>query len=258
MPKVARTRGHQTDNNPEPVRHENSQDDQDRYSRSIIERRGFTGHGPKGNFKPSKTKMSQSTKFDTPNEKGARPHLGDTRSSETSQRMRNRQNHGSDGMADSPQVEYTPTAASKVTRHRGRKPEPNLIFDIDQEFDESNLLFDGPSDDRIGDDSNNQEMSNIVPPTPPSDRTLALVDDRQAKPNKSKITLSSGIDLGSDGLGEDMFELLDDVVKDVSPFNPSLLVLTSRLLVRLPNCSLECPRQLIRWSNTFLRFWPRK
>jgi hypothetical protein len=149
-------------------------------------------------------------------------------------------------MVDSPQVDYTPTAASKVTRHRGRKAEPDLIFDIDQEFDESNLLFDGPNDDRLGNDFNDQEMSNIVPPTPPSDRTLALVDDRQAKPNKSKITLSSGIDLGSDGLGDDMMGMFDDEVKDVSHFNPFLLALTSRSF-QVPNYSSKCRKPSIEW-----------
>jgi hypothetical protein len=200
--------------------------------------------------------MSQSTKFDTPNEKGARPHLGDTRSSGTSHRSRKRQHHESDGMADSPQVEYTPTAA-KVTRHRVRKVEQDLTFDIDQEFDESTLLFDGPSDDRLGGDFNDQGIPNIVPPTPPSDRTLAL-EDRHVKTTKPKVTLSSGIDLGSDELGDDMMGMFDDVGKDVSQFNPCLLVLTSRSSVRLLNCSSKCPRQLIRWSNTSQRFWPRK
>jgi hypothetical protein len=130
-------------------------------------------------------------------------------------------------MADSPQAEYTPTAASKVTRHRGRKAEPDLTFDIEQEFDETTLLFDEPSDDRLGNDFDDQGIANTVPPTPPSDRTLALGDQR-AKLTKPKITLSSGIDLGSDGLGDDMMEMFDDVVKDVSHYNPFLLVLTYR------------------------------
>jgi len=129
-------------------------------------------------------------------------------------------------MIDAPQVDYTPTAA-KVTRHRGRKVEPELTFDTDQEFDESNLLFDGPSDDMLGNDYDNQEMSNTVPPTPPSDRTLAL-GDRHAKSTKPQITLSSGIDLSSDGLGDDMMEMFEDVVKDVSHCNPFLPALTSR------------------------------
>jgi hypothetical protein len=149
-------------------------------------------------------------------------------------------------MADSPQVEYTPTAA-KVTRHRGRKVEQDLSFDIDQEFDESALLFDEPSDDRLDDDFKNQEMANTIPPTPPSDRTLALGSDQHTKINNPKITLSSGIDLGSDGLGDDMMGMFDDVGKDVSQFNPFLLVLTSRSSVRLLDCSSKCQRQLIRW-----------
>jgi hypothetical protein len=139
-------------------------------------------------------------------------------------------------MADSPQVEYTPTAA-KVTRHRGRKVEQDLTFDIEQEFDETTLLFDEPSDDRLDDDFKNQEMANTITPTPPSDRTLALGSDQHTKINKSKITLSSGIDLGSDGLGDDMMGMFDDVVKDVSHFGPCLLVLTSRSSVQLRNYS---------------------
>jgi hypothetical protein len=245
--KPPRTRGHQTQthDDPEPARYENTQDGQDRYSPSVNDR-GFTAPDKKASFKPLKSKLNQSTKFDTPSEKGSRPHLGNSRSSDTSHRGRTRHNPESDGRVDSPQIDYTPTAASKVTRHRGRKAEPDITFGIDQEFDESTLLFDGPSDDRLGNDFNDQEMSNIVPPTPPSDRTLALVDDRQAKPNKSKITLSSGIDLGSDGLGDDMMEIFDDVVKDVSPPNSFPLVLTSRS-VQLPNCSLKCPRPSIKW-----------
>jgi len=123
-------------------------------------------------------------------------------------------------MGDFPEIDYTPTAASKSSRHRGRKVEQDLSFAIDQEFDDPALLFDGPSDDRLGNDLDDQGMSNTIPPTPPSDRTLALVSDRDSATIKLKIDLSSGIDLGSDGLGEDMFELLDDVVKGVSNRSP--------------------------------------
>ena len=119
-------------------------------------------------------------------------------------------------MVDFPQIDYTPTVSSKGTRDRARKLEQDISFDVDQDFDDSALLFDGPSDDRLGNDFDGQGMSNTIPPTPPSDRTLALVSDRDSATIKPKINLSSGIDLGSDGLGEDMFELLDDVVKGVS------------------------------------------
>jgi hypothetical protein len=240
VPNVARNRGHQQ-KDPEPA-----QDDQARHPPPTNQRREFAPF-IKANYKPAKTKMSQSTKFDTPSEKGSRPHPGDTRSSDTSQRMMNRQNPGSDGVVDSSQVDYTPTAP-KVTRHRGRKVEQDPTFDIHQDFDAFALLADRPydgSDDRLGNDFNDQEMSNTVPPTPPSDRTLAL-GDRHAKPTKVKTTLSSGIDLGSDGLGDDMFELLDDVVKDVSHFNPILLVLTSRSF-QVPNYSSECRKPSIKW-----------
>lgn len=160
--------------------------------------------------------MSQSTKFDTPNEKDSRQHPEGTRSSSTSHRGRSRHIPQSDGISDSPQIDYTPTAASKVTRHRGRKVEQDmsLLVDIDEEFDNPALIFDGPSDDRLENDFNDQEMPNTIPPTPPSDRTLAL-GDQHANPTKPKINLSSGIDLGSDGLGDDMMEMFDDVVKDV-------------------------------------------
>jgi hypothetical protein len=236
--KPPRTRGHQTQthDDPEPERYENTEDGQDRYSPSVNDR-GFTAPGKKASFKPLKSKLNQSTKFDTPSEKGSRPHLGNSRSSDTSHRGRTRHIPQSDGMVDSPQIDYTPTAASKVTRHRGRKVEQDLTFDIEQEFDETTLLFDGPSDDRLGDEFNDQGMSNTVPPTPPSDRTLALGSDQHTKINKSKITLSSGIDLGSDGLGDDMMGMFDDVGKDVSQFNPFSLVLTSRSSVQLRNYS---------------------
>jgi hypothetical protein len=149
-------------------------------------------------------------------------------------------------MVDSSQVDYIPTAASKVTRHRGRKVEPELTFDIDQEFDESTLLFDAPGDNRLENDFNDQGISNTIPPTPPSDRTLALGSDQHTKINKSKITLSSGIDLGSDGLGDDMMEMFEDVGKDVSHFNQFLLVLTYRSS-RLQNYNSRCPRPSIKW-----------
>jgi hypothetical protein len=212
VPEVTRTRGH-PQNDAESVRYE-TQDDKERHPPPTNQRREFAPF-IKANYKPAKTKMSQSTKFDTPSEKGSRPHPANTRSSDTSHRGRTRHNPQSDGMADSPRIDYTPTAASKVTRHRGRKVEQDLTFDIDQEFDDSTLLFDEPSDDRLKNDFNDQGMSNTVPPTPPSDRTLAL-EDQHVKPTKTKITLSSGIDLGSDGLGDDMMEIFDDVVKDVS------------------------------------------
>jgi len=218
--KPPRTRGHQTHDDSKSVRYENTQDGQDRYSPSLDDR-GFTAEGKKASFKPLKSKLSQSTKFDTPSEKGSRPHAGD-RSSETSQRSRNRQHHESDGTVNSPQIDYTPTAASKVIRHRGRKVEPELTFDIDQDFDDSTLLFDGPGDDRLDNEFNEQGMSNAIPPTPPSDRTLALGSDLHAKVTKGNITLSSGIDLGSDGLGDDMMGMFDDVVKDVRCLHRSL------------------------------------
>ena len=121
-------------------------------------------------------------------------------------------------MIDSTQDDHTPTAASKVIRHRhrGRKVEQDISFNIDEDFDDSTLLFDGPGADRLDHEFNEQGTSNTIPPTPPSDRTLALGSDLHAKATKGNITLSSGIDLGSDGLGDDMMEMFDDVVKDVS------------------------------------------
>ena len=202
--------------------------------------------------------MHQSTKFDTPSEKGTRLYHGDTRSSDTSQRIRIRQHSESDGLVDSPQTDYTPTGASKTSRPMGRKVAQDLSFDIDQEFDDSALLFDGRSDDVIVDDFGNQEMSNKIPPTPPSDRTLALVSDRDSATIKPKINLSSGLDLDSDGLGEDMFELLDDVVKGVSHQSLFLGTLIYRSSVQPQNYISKCRKQSIKWSNTFLRFSPTK
>lgn len=256
--KPQRTRGHQSHNDPEPLQYEQTQDVQVDYSPSTTDRRGITASGPKQPYKPVKSKMDQSTKFDTPSEKGTRLHHGDTRSSDTSQRSRKRQHPESDGMVDFPQIDYTPTVSSKGTRHRARKLEQDISFDVDQDFDDSALLFDGPSDDRLGNDSDGQGMSNTIPPTPPSDRTLALVSDRDSATIKPKINLSSGIDLDSDGLGEDMFELLDDVVKGVSHQSLFLGTLIYRSSVQPQNYISKCRKQSIKWSNTFLRFSPTK
>ena len=61
----------------------------------------------------AQVKMNRLTIFDTPSEKGSQLRPGNTRSPDTS--TLSRPNLGSDGMADEPQVESTPTAASKVT-----------------------------------------------------------------------------------------------------------------------------------------------
>jgi len=252
--KPPRTRGHQTHDDSKSVRYENTQDGQDRYSPSVDDR-GFTAPGKKASFKPLKSKLNQSTKFNTPSEKGARPHLGNSRSSNTSHRGRSRHNAESEGMIDSPQDEHTPTAASKVIRHRGRKAEPELTFNIDQEFDDSTLIFDGPSDDRLDYESNEQGMSNTIPPTPPSDRTLALGSDLHAKPPKGKITLSSGIDLGSDGLGDDMMEMFDDVVKDVSCLDRYLKHADVQVVGPTTRLQLKMPKtvdQVVKHISTIL------
>jgi hypothetical protein len=115
-------------------------------------------------------------------------------------------------MANLPQVDYTPTAASKVTQHRARKVEQDLSFDINQDFDDSDFFFAGPSDDGLSNNFNDLGMSHNVPPIPPSELSLW----ERISTISTKINLSSGIDLGSDALGEDVFEMLGNVVKGVS------------------------------------------
>lgn len=228
--KSIRTRGNQIQHHDDAEQrlYQDTQEDQEqereRYDPPVAERRGFTGPGKvKHQYRPSK--MNQSTKFDTPIEKGTRPHVGDTRSSDTSQRIRKRRDHiESDNTVVPSQDEYTPTAASKVTRSRGRVVQQveQDSFDVDEDFGDSALLLDGPIDDGLGEDYDDKVTSNIIPPTPPSDRTLAM-GHRHSKASKvitkPKTTHSIGLDMGSDGLEDDIMGMLGDVVKVVShPF----------------------------------------
>jgi hypothetical protein len=216
-PTRTRAHGHTTHDESEETRYQSqSQDDGDRYDPrvSASDRRVFQAPG---NISKPKypSKLNQSTKFDTPSEKGARYHAGNTRSSDSGQRIRQRR----DPVESEPQivsadytpVNYTPTAIGKSTRQRGRIDisTQDSTFEIDDTFDSAGLLLDGMDGDADFDSSPLKHRDAVVL-TPPSDRTLAL-DQRSTKViTKHKLAISDDLP----GIGE--FENVEDILNEVN------------------------------------------
>jgi hypothetical protein len=137
---------------------------------------------PKQTFRPTKSKMNQTTKFDTPSEKGFRGNAPSTIGSDHSR------SSGISGQArrarglhtnDIPKINDTPTGTGKLGRPRGVVASGmNLITEVDLGED-LEVEFNDGSDDFL--DSSPLKPSLL---TPPSDRTLAL---GKSKTKSSKL-----------------------------------------------------------------------
>jgi len=178
----------------------------------VVDRRGFQppGNNPKSNYRPSK--LSQSTKFDTPSEKGSRSHnnarSSDIRSIESGRsRDRNRRDAGFDV---SP-ILSTPTAR---VRQRGMIDLADSdVSHLGQNFDTSASMLDEMGDQEF--ESSPLRARDEMIHTPPSDRTLALGQSKSTKAiTKPKIDISDDL-MNSVNFDADL-DNLDEAFEDVS------------------------------------------